>query len=126
MYYRAGVNLERQRVASPFLCEAQESLALYKVIDPNTWGKMIGRVNGVNFTVCMVVPTPWAGRAYAFPKDIPGGVYAISAFHFAHRTRRNYLRKLTGQHTILAEKGGCLSDEYHIEGCNDAKAFPLK
>ena len=50
LYYRAGVNLERQRVASPFINEAQESLALYRVLDPNTWGKMIGRVNGVNFT----------------------------------------------------------------------------
>ncbi len=43
LYYKAGVNIERQRVASPFLCEAQESLSLYKVIDPNLWGKMIGR-----------------------------------------------------------------------------------
>ena len=50
LYYKAGVNIERQRVASPFLCEAQESLKLYRVIDPNTWGRMIGRVNGVNFT----------------------------------------------------------------------------
>ena len=50
LYYQAGVNLERQRVASPFLSEAQDSLKLYKVIDPNTWGKMLGRVNGVNFT----------------------------------------------------------------------------
>lgn len=38
-YYWAGVNLERQRVASPFIGEAQESLALYRAIDPNTWGK---------------------------------------------------------------------------------------
>ena len=50
LYYMAGVSIERQRVASPFLCEAQDSLKLYRVIDPNTWGKMIGRVNGVNFT----------------------------------------------------------------------------
>ena len=50
LYYRAGVNLERQRVASPFINEAQESLQLYRVLDPNTWGKMVGRVNGVNFT----------------------------------------------------------------------------
>ncbi|MCD8293299.1 MAG: DUF3440 domain-containing protein, partial [Prevotellaceae bacterium] len=50
LYYKAGVGIERQRVASPFLCEAQESLSLYKVIDPDMWGKMIGRVNGVNFT----------------------------------------------------------------------------
>ena len=34
LYYKAGVNIERQRVASPFLCEAQESLKLYRVIDP--------------------------------------------------------------------------------------------
>ena len=50
LYYKAGVSLERQRVASPFLCEAQDSLRLYRAIDPDTWGRMIGRVNGVNFT----------------------------------------------------------------------------
>ena len=35
----AGVSLDRQRVASPFINEAIESLALYKVIDPDTWGR---------------------------------------------------------------------------------------
>ena len=30
--------LERQRVASPFINEAQESLQLYRVLDPNTLG----------------------------------------------------------------------------------------
>ena len=49
LYYQAGVSLDRQRVASPFISEAIESLALYKVIDPETWGKMIGRVNGIGF-----------------------------------------------------------------------------
>ena len=42
--------LDRQRVASPFLSTAQENLKLYKAIDHNTWGRMLGRVNGVNFT----------------------------------------------------------------------------
>ena len=50
LYYKAGVPLDRQRVASPFLSTAQETLKLYKAIDPNTWGRMLGRVNGVNFT----------------------------------------------------------------------------
>lgn len=39
LYYKAGVSLDRQRVASPFISEAIESLALYKAIDPDTWGK---------------------------------------------------------------------------------------
>lgn len=46
LYYQAGVPLEKQRVASPFLLAAQESLHLYRAIDPDTWGKMICRVNG--------------------------------------------------------------------------------
>ncbi len=50
LYYQAGIPLAKQRVASPFLCEARESLQLYRAIDPDTWGKMLNRVNGVNFT----------------------------------------------------------------------------
>ena len=38
------------RVASPFISEGQESLKLYKTIEPHTWGKLVSRVNGVNFT----------------------------------------------------------------------------
>lgn len=49
MYY-AGVPISQQRVASPFHNSAKSSLQLYRVIDPNVWGKMVSRVNGVNFT----------------------------------------------------------------------------
>jgi predicted phosphoadenosine phosphosulfate sulfurtransferase len=50
LYYQAGLSIDQMRVASPFHQSGQENLKLYKVIDPNTWGKMVGRVNGVNFT----------------------------------------------------------------------------
>ena len=50
LYYQAGLTIDQMRVASPFHQSGQENLKLYKVIDPNTWGKMVGRVNGVNFT----------------------------------------------------------------------------
>ena len=49
LMYRAGLRPNQMRVASPFNDCATESLKLYKVIDPNNWGKLIGRVNGVNF-----------------------------------------------------------------------------
>ena len=48
--YKAGIKPNQMRVASPFNDCATESLKLYKVIDANNWGKLIGRVNGVNFT----------------------------------------------------------------------------
>ena len=66
LYYMAGVPLEKQRVASPFLTTARESLHLYRAIDPDMWGKMICRVNGVNFTAIYGRSTA-TGRLLASP-----------------------------------------------------------
>lgn len=49
LYYQAGLSIDQMRVASPFHLSGQENLKLYRVIDPNNWGKMVGRVNGCNF-----------------------------------------------------------------------------
>jgi len=49
LYYQAGLTIDQMRVASPFHQCGQNDLKLYKVIDPNNWGKMVGRVNGCNF-----------------------------------------------------------------------------
>ena len=49
LMYLAGVPVHKMRVASPFLSEGQETLRLYQVIEPDTWGRLVGRVNGVNF-----------------------------------------------------------------------------
>lgn len=50
LYYQAGLNAAEMRTASPFHACGQNHLKLYRVICPNMWGKMISRVNGVNFT----------------------------------------------------------------------------
>lgn len=49
LYYQAGLTVDQMRVASPFHQCGQDNLKLYRVIDPNNWGKMVGRVNGCNF-----------------------------------------------------------------------------
>lgn len=41
LYYQAGVPLNSQRVASPFISQAIPSLHLYRVIEPEMWGKML-------------------------------------------------------------------------------------
>lgn len=50
LYYKAGLSIHEMRVASPFHAHAQRDLSLYKVLEPNLWAKMLGRVNGANFT----------------------------------------------------------------------------
>lgn len=78
LYYKAGVPLDRQRVASPFLSTAQETLKLYKAIDPNTWGRMLGRVNGVNFTGIYGGAVPWDGKTSNYQKATHGKSICIS------------------------------------------------
>ncbi len=112
LYYQAGVSLDKQRVASPFISEAIESLALYKVIDPDTWGKMIGRVNGVNFTGIY-------GNTQAMGRQkitLPEGYTWKSFMEFLlstlpEHTRQRYRRKLETSIKFWREKGGVLSDE---------------
>jgi predicted phosphoadenosine phosphosulfate sulfurtransferase len=112
LYYRAGVPLEKQRVASPFILAAQESLRLYKAIDPDTWGKMICRVNGVNFTAL------YGGTKAVAQKTItpPPGYTWESYMHFLlstlpKETRLNYLQKLSVSINFWRKRGGCLSEE---------------
>lgn len=50
LYYQAGMSIDEMRIASPFHQCGQDNLKLFRVIDPNSWGRMVGRVNGVNFT----------------------------------------------------------------------------
>ena len=68
IYYQAGVTIDQMRVASPFLSTAQDSLKLYRIIEPRTWGKLIGRVNGVNFTGIYGGTTAMGWREIKLPK----------------------------------------------------------
>lgn len=49
LFYKAGLNIDQMRVANPFHSCGMENLKLYRVIEPNTWSKLLNRVNGVNF-----------------------------------------------------------------------------
>lgn len=112
LYYKAGVPLEKQRVASPFLSAAQDSLKLYRVIEPHTWGKLISRVNGVNFTGLYGGTTIMGWQSIKLPE----GHSWESYMHFLlstlpDETRANYLDKLSVSIRFWKEKGGVLSDE---------------
>lgn len=49
LYYKAGLKVSQMRVASPFNDYSKDSLNLYRVIDPEIWAKLVGRVQGANF-----------------------------------------------------------------------------
>lgn len=112
LYYQAGVPLSVQRVASPFLSEARESLQLYKAIDPDTWGKMLNRVNGVNFTA-LYGGTHAMGRRKVFkPEHFTWERYMRFLFDtLPYDVKRMYEEKLKVSISFWKNKGGALSEE---------------
>lgn len=76
LYYQAGLTIDQMRVASPFHQCGQDNLKLYKVIDPNSWGKMVGRVNGVNFTGIYGGTTAMGWKNITKPKHFTWKQYA--------------------------------------------------
>jgi predicted phosphoadenosine phosphosulfate sulfurtransferase len=100
------------RVASPFLSTAQESLKLYRVIEPNTWGKLIGRVNGVNFTGIYGGTTAMGWREIKLPKGHTWKSYMEFLLStLPTKASNNYKKKLQTSIDFWNKKGGVLSDD---------------
>ena len=116
LMYQAGVKLNDMRVASPFNDCATESLKLYKVIDPNNWGKLIGRVNGVNFTGLYGGTTAMGWNTITKPKHFTWKQYMYFLLGtLPEETRENYLRKLKVSFAYWLETGGALPEDVASE-----------
>lgn len=47
--YRAGVSINKMRICEPYGDEQKAGLNLFKVLEPETWVKVVDRVSGANF-----------------------------------------------------------------------------
>ena len=109
LMYKAGLKPNQMRVASPFNDCATESLKLYKVLDPNNWGKLIGRVNGVNFTGLYGGTTAMGWNDIKKPAHFTWKQYMYFLLDtLPEETKQNYLKKLKVSFAYWLEKGGAL------------------
>lgn len=105
LYYQAGIPLSRQRVASPFISQAVSTLHLYKVIDPDTWGRMVSRVNGVSFAGMYGNTVAMGWRSISCPDGFTWKEYMYFLLDTLPRaTRENYLEKLRVSQKFWREK----------------------
>jgi predicted phosphoadenosine phosphosulfate sulfurtransferase len=110
--YQAGIPIDQQRVASPFISTAVSSLKFYKIIEPKTWGKLIGRVNGVNFAGLYGGTNAMGSKNVKLP---PGHTWKSYMFFLLDtlpkKTADNYRAKLSTSQEFWRTRGGCLSQE---------------
>lgn len=112
LFHYAGVPLHAMRVASPFHNAAKASLHLYRTIDPLVWGKMVSRVNGVNFTAIYGGTTAMGWRNIQKPSHFTWKQYAEFLLDtLPTETANNFRVKLATSIKFWREKGGVLPDE---------------
>lgn len=116
MMHMAGLTPSQMRVASPFLGQGHDSLKLYKAIDPNNWARLVGRVNGVNFTGLYGGTTAMGWNSITKPAHFTWKQYMYFLLDtLPTETRENYLRKLKVSMAYWLETGGALPDEVVAE-----------
>ncbi|MBQ7384681.1 MAG: DUF3440 domain-containing protein [Clostridia bacterium] len=112
MYYRAGVSVDQMRVASPFNDYAKESLNLYRVIDPEIWAKLVGRVRGVNFGSIYGKTKAMGYKNLTLPEGYTWESYTKFLLDtLPERIRKNYQKKFNTSILFWHNTGGGLTNE---------------
>lgn len=112
LYYNAGISINQMRVASPFLSEGLGSLKYYQVIEPNTWAKMLGRVNGVSFAGIYGGTTAMGWKSIKLPKGKNWKDYLrFLLATLPEETRQDYQRIFKTSIEFWDKRGGVLSEE---------------
>ena len=82
------------RVASPFNDFAKDSLNLYRVIDPDIWARLVGRVKGANFGAIYGKTKAMAYHSLTLPKGHTWESYTKFLLDtLPARLRNNYIKK---------------------------------
>ncbi len=100
------------RVASPFNDSAKESLNLYRVLEPETWTKLVGRVQGANFTSIYARTAAMGYRNISLPPGHTWKSYTLFLLDtLPARLRNSYVKKFKTSIEFWHNTGGGLSEE---------------
>ena len=115
LYYRAGLTLDQMRVASPFNDYSKDSLNLYRVLDPEMWAKIVGRVRGANFGAIYGKSKALAYKKLVLPEGHTWESYTKFLLDtLPPRLRNNYIKKFKTSIDFWHNTGGGL-EEHVIE-----------
>lgn len=124
LLYQAGLGIEQMRVASAFCFSGVHDIKMFKVIEPNTWGKLLSRVNGVSFAGIYGGTTAMGWKSITKPKHLTWKEYCYFLLGtLPEDIRKIYEQKLETSIKFWREKGGALSPETvkEIEGVPGAE-----
>lgn len=111
LFYMAGLKPDQMRVASPFNDYAKDSLHLYRVLDPEMWAKLVGRVNGANFGSIYGRTKAMGYRSLTLPEGHTWESYTKFLLDtLPPRLRKNYIDKFNTSIEFWHKTGGGLEE----------------
>lgn len=111
LYYKAGLKIDQMRVASPFNDYSKDALHLYRVIDPEIWAKLVGRVRGANFGSIYSRTRAMGYRNITLPEGHTWESYTKFLLDtLPARLRNNYVKKFQTSIRFWHETGGGLEE----------------
>ncbi|MDE6419858.1 MAG: DUF3440 domain-containing protein, partial [Lachnospiraceae bacterium] len=111
LYYKAGLTIDQMRVASPFNDYSKDSLNLYRVIDPEIWTKLVGRVRGANFGSIYGKTKAMGYRSISLPEGHTWESYTKFLLDtLPARLRNNYVKKFRTSIEFWHKTGGGLEE----------------
>ena len=112
LYHKAGLKVSQMRVASPFNDYSKDAINLYRVIDPEIWCKLIGRVQGANFASIYGRTKAMGYRTITLPPGHTWKSYTKFLLDtLPKRLRNNYVKKFNTSIQFWHETGGGLDED---------------
>lgn len=112
LYYMAGLKPDQMRVASPFNDYAKDSLNLYRVIDPEIWTRLVGRVRGANFGAIYGRTKALGYKNISLPEGHSWESYTLFLLDTLPASlRRNYVQKFKTSIRFWRTTGGGLEEQ---------------
>lgn len=112
LYHMAGLKISQMRVASPFNDYSKDSLNLYRVLDPEIWVKLVGRVRGANFASIYGRTKAMGYRNVTLPEGHTWKSYTMFLLDtLPVGLRNNYVKKFNTSIEFWHKTGGGLDEE---------------
>jgi len=114
MMYKAGISIHNQRICQPYGDDQRIGLELFKIIEPETWAKVVNRVSGANFGNIYCGSKILGYRKVVLPRGHTWRSYTRLLLNsLPPETRANYIERFAKFIKYWHKTGSALPDELH-------------
>lgn len=125
MFYKAGIPLSKMRICQPYGDDQRIGLNLFRVIEPETWAKVVNRVSGANFGNIYAGDKILGYRNVKLPKGHTWESYTkLLLSTLPPETRENYVNRFKKFVKYWKETGCGIGDDIITQLPDEAVIYP--